>query len=77
MRDVWEISIIAGSSRERIGYPTQKPLVVVSKNTNELKLKAPDGLRSIQKAPFAASHPVDEHFAIFCAKVRTGGDSGL
>jgi len=24
-RDVWDISIIAGSSRERLGYPTQKP----------------------------------------------------
>ena len=26
MRDVWEISILAGSSRARVGYPTQKPL---------------------------------------------------
>ncbi len=25
-RDVWDISILAGSSKERIGYPTQKPL---------------------------------------------------
>ena len=25
-RDVWEVSIIAGSSKERTGYPTQKPL---------------------------------------------------
>ena len=25
-RDVWEISILAGSSKERLGYPTQKPL---------------------------------------------------
>jgi len=24
-RDVWEISIIAGSKKERLGYPTQKP----------------------------------------------------
>lgn len=24
-RDVWDISIIAGSSKERLGYPTQKP----------------------------------------------------
>lgn len=24
-RDVWEISILAGSSKERLGYPTQKP----------------------------------------------------
>ena len=26
LRDVWDISIIAGSSKERVGYPTQKPL---------------------------------------------------
>lgn len=25
IRDVWEISIIAGSAKERLGYPTQKP----------------------------------------------------
>ena len=25
-RDVWDISILAGSSKERLGYPTQKPL---------------------------------------------------
>ena len=24
-RDVWDISIVAGSSKERLGYPTQKP----------------------------------------------------
>lgn len=24
-RDVWDLSILAGSSRERLGYPTQKP----------------------------------------------------
>ena len=28
MRDVWEISIIAPSGKERIGYPTQKPLAL-------------------------------------------------
>ncbi len=26
LRDVWDISILAGSSKERVGYPTQKPL---------------------------------------------------
>lgn len=26
MRDSWEISVLAGSSKERCGYPTQKPL---------------------------------------------------
>ncbi len=28
MRDVWEISILAGASKERAGYPTQKPLAL-------------------------------------------------
>ncbi|MBI4556922.1 MAG: restriction endonuclease [Candidatus Hydrogenedentes bacterium] len=31
MRDVWEISIIAGSSKERLGYPTQKPLALLER----------------------------------------------
>ena len=31
MRDVWEISILAGSSRERLGYPTQKPLALLDR----------------------------------------------
>jgi site-specific DNA-methyltransferase (adenine-specific) len=30
-RDVWDISIIAGSSRERLGYPTQKPLALLER----------------------------------------------
>ena len=30
-RDVWNISIIAGSSKERIGYPTQKPLSLLER----------------------------------------------
>ena len=30
-RDVWDISIIAGSSKERIGYPTQKPLALLER----------------------------------------------
>ena len=30
-RDVWELSIIAGSSKERIGYPTQKPLALLER----------------------------------------------
>ena len=28
-RDVWELSILAGSSKERVGYPTQKPLALL------------------------------------------------
>ena len=28
MRDVWDISILAGASKERAGYPTQKPLAL-------------------------------------------------
>ncbi len=28
LRDVWEISIIAPSAKERLGYPTQKPLTL-------------------------------------------------
>ena len=31
LRDVWEISIIAGSAKERIGYPTQKPLKLLDR----------------------------------------------
>ena len=38
-RDVWDISIIAGSAKERIGYPTQKPLAllerIISASSNE------------------------------------------
>ncbi len=38
-RDVWELSIIAGSKRERLGYPTQKPETllerVVATSSNE------------------------------------------
>ena len=30
-RDVWEISIIAGSAKERLGYPTQKPLALLER----------------------------------------------
>jgi DNA modification methylase len=30
-RDVWDISIIAGSSKERIGYPTQKPIALLER----------------------------------------------
>ena len=28
-RDVWEIPVIPGSSKERVGYPTQKPLALL------------------------------------------------
>ena len=31
MRDVWEIPFIAGASSERLGYPTQKPLVLLER----------------------------------------------
>lgn len=30
-RDVWELSILAGSSKERLGYPTQKPLALLDR----------------------------------------------
>ena len=30
-RDVWDISIVAGSSKERVGYPTQKPLALLDR----------------------------------------------
>ena len=30
-RDVWDISILAGSSKERLGYPTQKPLALLER----------------------------------------------
>ena len=31
MRDVWDISVIAPSARERVGYPTQKPLALLDR----------------------------------------------
>ncbi|MCC7494994.1 MAG: hypothetical protein IT204_21780 [Fimbriimonadaceae bacterium] len=31
MRDVWDLSILAGSSSERLGYPTQKPLALLNR----------------------------------------------
>ena len=31
MRDVWDLSILAGSSKERLGYRTQKPLALVER----------------------------------------------
>lgn len=43
-RDVWEIPIIAGSSKERLGYPTQKPqallqrIILASSNEGDLVL---------------------------------------
>ncbi|MDE0240624.1 MAG: DNA methyltransferase, partial [bacterium] len=30
-RDVWDISIIAGSAKERLGYPTQKPIALLDR----------------------------------------------
>jgi site-specific DNA-methyltransferase (adenine-specific) len=39
LRDVWELSILAGSSKERMGYATQKPLKLLNRiietSTNE------------------------------------------
>ncbi len=39
MRDVWNLSILAGSSKERTGFPTQKPLKlldrIIETSTNE------------------------------------------
>ncbi len=43
-RDVWELSIIAGSKKERLGYPTQKPesllerIISTSSNEGDLVL---------------------------------------
>lgn len=34
MPDVWEISIIAPSAKERLGYPTQKPLTLLERIVN-------------------------------------------
>ena len=31
LRDVWDISIVAGSSKERVGYPTQKPFALLER----------------------------------------------
>ena len=31
LRDVWDLSILAGSSKERVGYPTQKPLALLER----------------------------------------------
>jgi site-specific DNA-methyltransferase (adenine-specific)/adenine-specific DNA-methyltransferase len=45
-RDVWELSILAGFSKERLGYPTQKPLALLeriikaSSNPNDIVLDA-------------------------------------
>ncbi|MXX18617.1 MAG: hypothetical protein F4X03_01855 [Dehalococcoidia bacterium] len=44
MRDVWDISILAGASKERVGYPTQKPrallerIIKASSNPGEVVL---------------------------------------
>lgn len=31
MRDVWEIPIINAMSKERLGYPTQKPIALLER----------------------------------------------
>lgn len=46
LRDVWDIPIIAGSSKERLGYPTQKPeallerIIKASSNESDTMLDA-------------------------------------
>ena len=40
-------------------YPESPPILTLAQEVAKM-LKAPGGLRSIQKALFAASHPVDE-----------------
>ena len=39
-RDVWELPIIAGASKERVGYPTQKPLALLRR---AIDASAPEG----------------------------------
>ena len=48
LRDVWDISILAGSSKERIGYPTQKPLALLDRI-----IKASSNKGDIVLDPFA------------------------
>ncbi len=48
MRDVWDISIIAGSAKERIGYPTQKPLALLDRI-----IKASSNAGDVVLDPFA------------------------
>ena len=59
MRDVWDISILAGASKERLGYPTQKPLklleriVLASSNPGDIVL---DPFAGCATACVAAEH---------------------
>ena len=46
-RDVWDISIIAGFAKERVGYPTQKPLALL-----ERIIKAPSNPDDVVLDPF-------------------------
>ena len=47
-RDVWDISIIAGFAKERVGYPTQKPLALL-----ERIIKASSNEGDVVLDPFA------------------------
>ena len=47
LRDVWEISVIAPSAKERLGYPTQKPLALY-----ERMIKASSNQGDIVLDPF-------------------------
>ena len=48
LRDVWEISVIAPSAKERLGYPTQKPLALY-----ERMIKASSNEGDIVLDPFS------------------------
>ena len=64
LRDVWEISIIAPSSKERLGYPTQKPLTLY-----ERIIKASSNEGDLVMDPFCgcgttidAAHTLNRHW---------------
>ena len=50
MRNVWEISIIAGQANERVGYPTQKPIALLKRI-----IQASSNQGDIVLDPFAGS----------------------
>ena len=50
MRDVWELSFLAGSAKERVGYPTQKPVILYERMIEASSLK-----NSIVLDPFCGS----------------------
>ena len=50
MRDVWDMSIIAPTAKERLGYPTQKPVALY-----ERMIKASSNQSDTVLDPFAGS----------------------